>query len=669
MSIILPPGYLYFDGLKYTTNSTIATAPLSGDVSGNINSNTVIKINGATVPYGGFLTIGNVLQASGLTTLSYAPLNLAGGSNYIAGILPLLNYAIKKTITAATPTISVGKALISNGNNVTLANSTYLLNNNFIGIALTGGSAGQEIQIITNGVIDTSIINLGAGFACAVGVNASGALVRVTDTVCVSGLTYIGRCNTAGTVFIAPSKKKCFYAIDYGFVADWNGATGTDNLAALQAALDAMNRILPGTSKGGVLHISGYGYVGATLHVLQSVLIKGDGRSYPNTGSVWAPGTMLVWPKNVTALRFHGGADYNEAGWTNPGTGVSSYRSILQNITIYCSDATTTSGHGIHMSTTIRVEDCHIEGFGGHGIAVLASYNINGGNASGWRVRDTEIRGCKGHGLYVAGFDANVGVADSVNCNTNGGYGFFDDTTLGNTYVGCHGSVNHSATYPALAVPYIDYKCTGAGNSSLYSGCYAENGGCEIDSPAVVEGGILAGQLSASSTALCGNGGGSYRAPIVHDSSAGVQRVRAILGSNDGTMRAIGWHTPDSGDDSMFMTFDVGSRWWGLELDANPALRFISFPTSQSASKRMYAARFQNGILIGQDYDFVAIDKGTSAPSSGVWVKGDRRINTDTTELGSGGSKYLLVGWCCAVGGDFAGTPPTFLQMRTLTGN
>jgi hypothetical protein len=48
-------------------------------------------INGATVPAAGALISGNVLQVTGSSTLSYAPINVGGGSNYVVGVLPLAN--------------------------------------------------------------------------------------------------------------------------------------------------------------------------------------------------------------------------------------------------------------------------------------------------------------------------------------------------------------------------------------------------------------------------------------------------------------------------------------------------------------------------------------------------------------------------------------------------
>jgi hypothetical protein len=50
-------------------------------------------VNGASIPPAGSLITGNVIQVTGPSTLSYGPLNLAGGSNYVTGLLPTVNQA------------------------------------------------------------------------------------------------------------------------------------------------------------------------------------------------------------------------------------------------------------------------------------------------------------------------------------------------------------------------------------------------------------------------------------------------------------------------------------------------------------------------------------------------------------------------------------------------
>lgn len=57
--------------------------------------------------------------------------------------------------------------------------------------------------------------------------------------------------------------------------------------------------------------------------------------------------------------------------------------------------------------------------------------------------------------------------------------------------------------------------------------------------------------------------------------------------------------------------------------------------------------------------------RGTAAPTTGTWAKGDVALNSNPVEAGSAASKYVITGWICTV----AGTPGTWLPMRSLTGN
>ena len=55
----------------------------------------------------------------------------------------------------------------------------------------------------------------------------------------------------------------------------------------------------------------------------------------------------------------------------------------------------------------------------------------------------------------------------------------------------------------------------------------------------------------------------------------------------------------------------------------------------------------------------------TAAPTTGTWMQGDYVTNSAPTELGTALSKYVILGWVCVA----AGTPGTWVQSRSLTGN
>ena len=60
-----------------------------------------------------------------------------------------------------------------------------------------------------------------------------------------------------------------------------------------------------------------------------------------------------------------------------------------------------------------------------------------------------------------------------------------------------------------------------------------------------------------------------------------------------------------------------------------------------------------------------AFNSATAAPTGNTWAIGDIVRNSAPAELGVALSKYIIVGWICTV----SGTPGTWLEMRTLTGN
>ncbi len=82
------------DGRLTAAGNTTITGTAPGGAAGGDLTNTypnplVRRIYGADVPVAGALTVGNVLQVNGVSALTYAPVNLAGGVNYVTGDLPV----------------------------------------------------------------------------------------------------------------------------------------------------------------------------------------------------------------------------------------------------------------------------------------------------------------------------------------------------------------------------------------------------------------------------------------------------------------------------------------------------------------------------------------------------------------------------------------------------
>lgn len=55
----------------------------------------------------------------------------------------------------------------------------------------------------------------------------------------------------------------------------------------------------------------------------------------------------------------------------------------------------------------------------------------------------------------------------------------------------------------------------------------------------------------------------------------------------------------------------------------------------------------------------------TAAPTTGTYAQGDFVLNSEPSELGVAGSKYIIHGWRCTV----SGTPGTWVECRYLTGS
>jgi hypothetical protein len=106
----LSDGYLNWNGSAWvlsTIGNFMPSGPAGGDLTGTYPNPTVAKIDGASVPSAGSLTTGNVLQVNGSSSLTYGAVNLAGGSTYVTGNLPISNLApgtsAQVLMSSATP--------------------------------------------------------------------------------------------------------------------------------------------------------------------------------------------------------------------------------------------------------------------------------------------------------------------------------------------------------------------------------------------------------------------------------------------------------------------------------------------------------------------------------------------------------------------------------------
>ena len=107
-----------------------------------------------------------------------------------------------------------------------------------------------------------------------------------------------------------------------------------------------------------------------------------------------------------------------------------------------------------------------------------------------------------------------------------------------------------------------------------------------------------------------------------------------------------------------------------MKIDVDPRLPIVPSGDAYQSNlnRRLYQLFRQvsqqvNGLSEG--YIFANYSATTSAPITGTYNQGDFLRNSEPTELGSTGSKYVVFGWICTV----SGSPGVWIEQRFLTGN
>lgn len=98
----------------------------------------------------------------------------------------------------------------------------------FDAILLGDIGSGATGNFHVAGPVPANVLQLGAGVACAVGVDVNGRPVRATDPACVSAPNWVGTCDALGNVTILPLRKDEFNVLDWGL--DPTGVVACDDL-------------------------------------------------------------------------------------------------------------------------------------------------------------------------------------------------------------------------------------------------------------------------------------------------------------------------------------------------------------------------------------------------------------------------------------------------------
>lgn len=324
------------------------------------------------------------------------------------------------------------------------------------------------------------------------------------------------------------------------------------------------------------------------------------------------------------------------------------HMSRISRMWIGSSAAAAGPGHGIVLNATCAVEDVYVSGVGGNGVHSDCSVPATNANLSALtRVR---VSGAKGHGFYTKGSDSNAMQIIGCNATSNGGWGFLDESFLGNFYFGCHTAGNVGGSY----------KTTSDTGCSVFFGCYSEGDQkpAEVMAPSIVIGGLMSNGGTGGWLADA-DGAVRIRRGMIEAKNA-LDAARVIyskLGSEQvgGVARelrsgATGQHVyREKYGGSVPPGLMPCAGWWGMEADGSSfgsALRWCTPDAPEwAAQKPGGKAWLPQGYYIGNALNArVYVGVGTSAPTSGTWTKGDRIENVSPS---SGG----WAGWICVGSG------------------
>jgi len=426
----------------------------------------------------------------------------------------------------------------------------------------------------------------------------------------------------------------------------------TDDLPAFNAAIAALGTafLLPNT-KAGKVSAEGFFYLSNTLHITKAVELIGAGNnSLSLGGTFWRPATVLAFPANTTGIRVH--STYRD----DTPDGGSGSQTVIRDLMIVCvelpgnwASVPKPEGHGIHASALFSVENVNIENFWGNGISILAKGDeVDGqvvgpeaGSAACFYITNCNIYGSAGHGVYMRGY-ADVGLVTRTTAIACQGWGFFDESNVGNTYVACHGESNlgHGDD------PKVErsYKTINNGtNSSVFVGCYSEGGAKnDIGFPGMVLGGVLASSTSEhieSSSAFVFQAGIASRAPLIHINEKGTWPIQVDIGAIGNSMDALTVSIPNQ---AQYVVLRLNEPEWGESLAGwlsflhDGARHLMQLPLTVNNLRR-WAPQFRQGIFYhsyNAPTQLVSHTVGSADPLEETWERGDLIWN-DTPALGS----------------------------------
>ncbi|HYI39217.1 MAG TPA: glycosyl hydrolase family 28-related protein [Allosphingosinicella sp.] len=225
---------------------------------------------------------------------------------------------------------------------------------------------------------------------------------------------------------------------EFGLVGDGT----TDNSAAMTDLLTfiRVKQVNPfdAVNIGGyrIRFPIGHFYFSEKIDLKSTVIIEGQG-----TGLAGGFPTKLRFATDGIILNAYHTID---GGAESPPT-TTAGGTIIRNLML-TSSATSGAHDGIWMRARATLEQVSVHNFPRYGVRIeaegLSAAAPVRGNANNWRMIDCRLIGNGDCGLFVSGGDVNAGIGTGIDSSFNGNWGIWDNSFLGNAYIGCHTDYN-----------------------------------------------------------------------------------------------------------------------------------------------------------------------------------------------------------------------------------
>lgn len=368
-------------------------------------------------------------------------------------------------------------------------------------------------------------------------------------------------------------------------------------------------------------------------------------------------GAYVRFPANTTGFHL--------MSFTGSGRGDGSRIEDLTIVGLGFSGAS--SGYGIQMSGHCEIRHCSVINFGSHGIYIDGAIG-DGTNANYWRIENTSSGSNKGCGLYITGSDSNAGTAISLDVSTNLLEGIYDNSFLGNTFIGCHADSNG---FLGGIATYAPYRCGDTNARSMFLGCYVEGGQLiPLLSPSNSAwiGGLVEGQWTGGGSFVMRDGYIDSRLNVRAAGNNGYSLNSAVsLGSlNNEAYQAYIRYSHIYGGQLIDQFDNTLRKWQNLgasETTAADSVAGYGAITAVDVPRTIYAGTRQFDAAVGFFNASQRIDFSSTAPTSTAstfyktWFAGDIRFRN----AAAGESP----GWVCTG----YGTNGSYSGGRTATGN